>query len=573
MKVLLRDYLASLRERAELDVILPDLLSEKGFEVFSRPQVGTVQHGVDIGAVGPDKDGVRSVYLLSVKRGDLTLSEWDGGANQALRPSLNQILDAYPSRLPPEYAGLPIVICLCFGGEIADNVRTAVKGYIDDNTRPGRRFEIWNGDKIAGLLLDGILREDIFPKPLRSDLRKALAMLDEPTVAYNHYARLADRLGEAAKAGPAAAVTAARQLNIATWMIFVWARDLGNLEAAYRTSELGILHAWELLKPTIEATGKDKEALDRVLMQMINLHLGVAKDLLKDKIAPASRDRDALASAVHTRTSTDVNLALFDTVGRAAMASLWMHWLGQRADWAAAGQDFTEGRRFYADLAMAIVESNGCLGLPIADEQAIDVALVLLAALGSEQDPNRISNWIETMVDRLVFAMRMRRLYPGASSDYRDWLDPPADDEGFKRATVGSTLIPLLAAWAAALMLPRARARLAALRKDVLSGTTMQMWLPDPDSETHHYLNTDEHGHALLDLPIQAEGTALIETIREACDGHPELDGMSAMRTNCWPIVLLASRHWRRPMPPQFYIGSMTAPAESEVVSPERQTT
>ncbi|HCW50210.1 MAG TPA: hypothetical protein DGP25_09655 [Brevundimonas sp.] len=561
MKVLLRDYLASLRERTELDVILPDLLSEKGFEVFARPQVGTVQHGVDIGAVGLDQNGVRSVFLLSVKRGDLTLSEWDGAANQALRPSLNQILDAYPSRLPPEYAALPIIICLCFGGEIADNVRTSVKGYIEDNTRPGRRFEIWNGDKIAGLLLDGLLREDIFPKALRSDLRKALAMLDEPAVAYDHYARLADRLALNAKTSSSAAVTAARQLNIANWMIYVWARDLENLEAAYRTSELGVLHAWELLKPTIEAKGKDKEALDRSLMQMINLHLSVARDLLKDKIAPASRSRDALASAVRTRTSTDINLALFDIVGRAGMASLWMHWLGQRTDWAATGQDFNEDCRLYADLAMDIVESNGCLGLPIADQQAIDVALVLLAALGSEQNPDRISDWIETMVDRLVFAMRMRRLYPGAGSDYRDWIDPPSDDERFRRATVGSTLIPLLAAWASALSLPRARARLAALRRDILAHTTMQMWLPDADSETHHYLDSEEHGHALLDLPIEAKGAALLETIREACDSHPELDGMSAMRTNCWPIVLLASRHWRRPMPPQFYIGSM-APAD-----------
>lgn len=567
MKVLLRDYLASLRERAELDVILPDLLSERGFDVFSRPQVGTVQYGVDIGAVGPDKDGVVSVHLLSVKRGDLTQSEWNGNANQALRPSLDQIIDAYPSRLPPEHKHLPIVICLVFGGDMADHVRTSVAGYIDANTRPGRRFEIWNGDKIAGMLLDGILREDIFPKPLRSDLRKALAMLDDPTVAYGHYARLAERLAEAAKSGPAGAVTAARQLSLATWIVFVWARDLGNLEAAYTASELGVLHAWELAKSHIDGFGREKDALDQVLLQMINLHLTVAKDLLKDRIAPASGDRDALASAVRTRTSADVNLALFEIVGRAAMTSLWMHWLGKRPE-LTSGQNFDEARRFYAGLAMDIVESNGCLGLPIADQQAIDVALVFMATLGSELDPSRLAAWIETMVERLVFAMRMRRLYPGASSDYRDWLDPPADDEGFKRATVGSTLIPLLAIWAAALDLPRARARLATLRKDVLPDTTMQMWLPDKDSETCHYLNTREHGHALMDLPIDPAGRALIETVFEACASHPELDAMSAMKTGFWPIVLVASRHWRRPMPPHFYIGSMVDPATVDEPSP-----
>lgn len=96
----------------------------------------------------------------------------------------------------------------------------------------------------------------------------------------------------------------------------------------------------------------------------------------------------------------------------------------------------------------------------------------------SEQALDRISDWIETMVDRLVFAMRMRQLHPGAGSDYRDWMDPPSDDDDLGAPPSAAPLIPLLAAWASALSLPRARARLAKLRKNVLAHTTMQMWLP-----------------------------------------------------------------------------------------------
>ena len=53
MKLIFSEYLASLKERGELDVIMPDLLSEIGFTVFSKPAVGTKQHGVDVAAVGP----------------------------------------------------------------------------------------------------------------------------------------------------------------------------------------------------------------------------------------------------------------------------------------------------------------------------------------------------------------------------------------------------------------------------------------------------------------------------------------------------------------------------------------
>src|SRR5258706_14296587 len=102
MKLLIRDYLASLRERQELDAILPDLLSELGFHVYSRPGIGTTQRGVDIAAVGND-NGVKKVFLFSVKAGDLSRKEWNGGS-QALRQSVEEILELYiPERIPAEY--------------------------------------------------------------------------------------------------------------------------------------------------------------------------------------------------------------------------------------------------------------------------------------------------------------------------------------------------------------------------------------------------------------------------------------------------------------------------------------
>lgn len=117
MKLILKQYLASLKERDELDALLPDLLSEMGLNIFSSPQRGTSQRGVDVAAAGDMGDGVDKVYLFSIKAGDLTRKEWDGNSEQSLRPSLNEIKDAYiPSRLPVEHKNKPIVICICFGG-------------------------------------------------------------------------------------------------------------------------------------------------------------------------------------------------------------------------------------------------------------------------------------------------------------------------------------------------------------------------------------------------------------------------------------------------------------------------
>src|SRR5262245_52470170 len=124
MKLLIKQYLASLRERGELDAVLPDLLSESGFHVYSRPQRGTTQNGVDIAAYGRDEDGVDKVFLFSVKAGDLTRRDWNDGSPQSLRSSLDAIRDAYiPNRIPVEYAERKIVICLCFGGELQEQLQ------------------------------------------------------------------------------------------------------------------------------------------------------------------------------------------------------------------------------------------------------------------------------------------------------------------------------------------------------------------------------------------------------------------------------------------------------------------
>ncbi|MEX2940755.1 hypothetical protein [Serratia fonticola] len=194
MKLIFRQYLASLRERNELDVVLPDLLSELGFTVISRPTVGTRQYGVDVAAVGKNNNGKRKLYLFSIKQGDLTRADWDGNP-QALRSSINDIIDVYiPTRVAQAYEKLDIVICLCFGGDIHEAVRDNVTLFTKSLTTSRISFEEWNGDYLAGLLSEGILREQLIGKELRTSFQKAVAMVDEPEISFYHFSTLIKKL-------------------------------------------------------------------------------------------------------------------------------------------------------------------------------------------------------------------------------------------------------------------------------------------------------------------------------------------------------------------------------------------
>jgi len=568
MKLLFRQYLASLRERDELDAILPDLLSELGYTVYSRPQRGTAQAGVDIAAVGKDDDGVRKLFLFSVKQGDLTRQSWDG-TPQALRSSLNEILDIYiPTKIPKRYQKLKIVICLVVGGDIQEQVRGTVTGFIRRNSNKRISFDEWNGDRLAGLLQQGILREKIMPKALRSHFQKAVAMVDEPDIAVQHFGRLLYELSKDV-ATDAARVRVARQLYIGLWVLFVWARDADNVEAPYQASELVLLTLWNLLRPLIGKTSiAANKAITLTLHATIQLHLAIASELLEKKVLPHVGVRDGISIAVRTRTHVDVNLKLFDLLGRIALTGLWVHWLVEHDPDPARKAVAQEQVARLATMGYQLIDNNRALFLPLQDQQAIEIALflVLVGALNGNKDDARA--WLQEMTQRLSLTVQTHGHYPCVFTDYRELVAHPRErtDEYRKEATSGSILIPLLAAFLAALKDMASLETLVALKEKELSHCTLQLWMPDNTSEAGLYIGTHDHGIALCDLPLSASGVELLKTVREACEGSKDFDALTAITTGHWPMVLTACRHYRLPVPPQFWInmvdpdGAPTAP-------------
>ena len=331
MKALIRDYLGSLRERGELDAILPDLLSELGFTVISRPQRGTTQRGVDIAAISAGDEAIRKLYLFCVKPGDLTRQDWNG-TDQAVRPSIDEIFDAYlPNRVPKAYRDLPVVICLAIGGVIKEQVLELWAGYTTQKSTDTVSFDCWNGDKLADLLLLGILREELLPKELRSSFQKAVAMVDTPEVSFSHFAQLTAQLRKSGQKSFKARVRAARQINICLWILYVWARDIGNIDAPYRASELALLTVWELIKPLIGRRGSEAKQMTQALAHVIDLHIYILKQYIDEKIAPHAGIEHGMTMAVGSSEAIDISLAMFELLGRLSMLGIWISWLADRA--------------------------------------------------------------------------------------------------------------------------------------------------------------------------------------------------------------------------------------------------
>lgn len=564
MRLMIREYLASLRERGELDAILPDLLTEMGYRVFSRPSIGTRQHGVDIGAVCRDSDGHDKVFLFSVKAGNLTRQDWNVG-QQALKPSLDEILHVYlRARLPIEHAHLPIVICLTFGGGIDESVRSDVEGYIDSNSDDRISFQQWNGDHIAALIDEGPMREGLMSGDLRGHLRKAVAMVEEPDVAMSHFGQLIRVLTDEAKPTSANRLRRVRQMTLSLWIMFGWAREAENVEAPYRASEMVLLHAWQLLKGDLGKSTQAGEAAGLAINALVELHHAIWDELYGKAILPHADTQHGVSSSIRTMSAVDVNLKLFEMVGRIALRGLWLVWMAN--DFAKVPQPVPDGQRAEVidELAyqlVALIGNNPALLTPIADWQAIDIGLAITFLACRKPFHDAIGQWADSISDKAWFAFRTHGPYPTRHLSYWYLVSHPASssDEYRQEATEGSVLYPMLAFWAEALGRSDVIDRLVDFKADDLPYCNFQMFFLDQDSEAQLYLGDDRHGSVLCDVSPAKGETKTIAMARRECDAITDYERLSTVELGHWPILLTACRSHRLPVPAQLWLDIVDA--------------
>jgi hypothetical protein len=557
MKLIIKQYLSSLKERKELDAVLPDLLSQMGLNVFSRPRIGTRQDGVDVAAVGSINGETEKIYLLSIKAGNLNRQSWNGGTLQSLRPSLDEIFDAYiPNRLPNEHRDKQVVICLCFGGDIHEEVRPQVKGYIERHTTDSITFEEWNGDKIASLILDYFLREDLLPPDCRSQLRKSLALIDEPTASFKYFKHLASTLLEAAQSTDMVEkhITFMRQINICLWILFSWARDSDNLESVYLSSEQTLLYAWEIKKMYRGKNTKGSCKIEEVFQAILSTYFQITSQYL-EKISPLTRERHVFSVGVKSGSYLDINLKLFDVLGRLAISASWILWSIGVTNF--DDTSFIEKKWSELDDCIAVIKqlitNNPILFSPIMDSQFIDIALISLVLLSDNRFHVDIQGWLLGMTDRMLCAYNLRRFYPCARESYSDLLEHPNDSDPryFQEVTSASVLLPMLALISSLINNKKAYQNIRTIQQEYLPHSNFQFWYVDESSEAHFYTgeNVRNTGGVVSHFNLEDTMESFLQKSFSECSHSPHFERLSAIEAEFWPILLVACRHYRIPIP------------------------
>lgn len=556
MKLILKQYLASLKERAELDAVLPDLLSCMGLNVFISPTRGVKEYGVDIAAVGRINGEEEKVYLFSVKSGNLTRETWNGNADQALRPSLDEIQDSFiPSRLPPEHRGKKIVICLCFGGDVNSGIRQEVTGYEQRNTKDNISFEEWNGDKLSEFIQQYLLKEELLPSSSQALLRKSLALLEEPESSSKHFSLLIDKVLSNATDTDSIASSITR-VNVCLWVLFSWCREGGNLEAAYLSSERALLLAWDKVKDSY--TGNNK--LSKTFNSIFETYQQITDCYVEQCVIPYVEFKHALSHAVYSPCPIDVNIKLFDVLGRLSVKG---HWIldslskSYEENPPINGDDNEEQASLNFRLSEIqktinlLVVNNPILLSPYKDSQAIDIALALTLLSNNSELDEFVKFWLSEIINRSIFSFGSDGMYPTVHESYENLLEHRKKDKADKsykeKATEASILYPLLAVFCSLYKLDSIGQELEKFATDNLAHCTLQYWYPNQYSEQSMYSNSDMHGSASTNFPMN--GKLAIGHVVQECDNTDSFKKMSAVTKKKAPLVLTACRCYRYPVP------------------------
>ena len=94
------------------------------------------------------------------------------------------------------------------------------------------------------------------------------------------------------------------------------------------------------------------------------------------RLLPFVGRQHALSLAVNSGEPTDVNLKMFEILGRLALTGHWMMWLG-RLGGRELNDDQYSGLRAHVNSGLQMIVNNPCLYSPLMDDQAIELAMFL----------------------------------------------------------------------------------------------------------------------------------------------------------------------------------------------------
>lgn len=550
MKLIIKEYLSLLKESKELDSLIPELLLAMGHEVISRAKIGVRQYGVDVASVGIDEDGIKKVFLFTIKEGHLGRNDWNGGSSQAVKPSLDEILDDYiPTHLEEDYSKLVKKVVVATSGDLQQNVQLNWSNYTKKHSKENEiEFDFWGGDKLSLFVEKFIFNEHIIPQNLRSKFRKALALIGDTDYDLRDYYQFLDEIlfkNELEKESDKKILKALRLVYLSLNIVVYWSQSENNLKHGLLATERTLLNIYEFLyKNKFMKKQNFKEILDKVYEKNFQTIENYCK-----KIYPLIEVENGLSFRGHDFLQE--SLILFEQLGILALYGN-LYYLSAYTN----EKDFDDIKyqEINAHLKVMIRNHKGLYN-PVYDEHIIDISLALYF-LELWDEIEFIDEWIYNLISHIEFAYYQGNYFPIDTNSFEDLVECNLGEKKEKKEyIITSTLIPTLAFWCVKLGLIENYKYLYKVSQNIYKDTTLQIWFADNKLENYVYKTSAsfESGYVFAPLKIYKN----ISKMGTSIDKLGKSEHLINLENKEMPILyFISSRYFRMPVLPHILINN-----------------
>lgn len=532
IELILEEYLSSLKEKDELDILFPDLLKLEGYKVKSIPKTGERQYGVDLLA---EKNG--EVFLYVIKQGNLTRDTWNSNKN-SVRQSIQEIFDVYfNSMLDNYYKEFHKNIVFVTNGIIADAVRPNWEGYKKQNES--------EDISISSILLPDLIKiikkhgfnEHLFNKDKRSELRKCLYYLDEPDYKLIFFENIIDQYFQE--------ITNAKNetqknrlfssLHMMIGMVNYNAIEKKRYRISVEFSEYIFISMWKYIE-------KEKGFEDEKLISWLNNFVGIYVHS-NEKFVNNLKKISEIRGGIPSYNPVEYRLLCFDILGKLSAYGVFL-----------ARNDNVEHLKLkystkdVMDLLVNLMNNNYGFYYPVYDNDGIEISLFLYFSL-LERKKAIVERYLEEYVSH-IFANIGRKKYPILERQYSLAMEVEFGELDYSERYSASFLFGVIYEWA--ILIERDDIYNTILNIGFLNDVTIQNWnaLSEEESGLYNKDKVHSQGYAFsLNDCEPDKGKKLI--LEESALN--DFENFSFIRYSFPIIGLLISKKYRVPVIPSYW--------------------
>ncbi|WP_147677771.1 hypothetical protein [Algibacter pacificus] len=488
MRFLLSEYINLLKEDKELDTLLTDLLVGMKFTTISKPMKGR-QFGVDISAVGIDpEDGIKKVFLLAVKQGNLTRTTWDGNIN-AIRSTLNQIKDTYiPISLTTNLKKLPIKIIVSTNGVRNQNVLSDWTQYVEQNTTDTIEYDFWGTGEISAMLDDYLANEKLFPQEYQSLLRKSLVFLELPDYDLQHFYALIQQILEKQPKQKRQILKKLRLVRLCLNIIYKWSQENNNLKPSIFASERCLLLFWHFIQ---EGNHLEKSYVREEFYKIHSLKRTIGVNYF-NKVVEHYKVEHSIYK--YSRNSLEYSLNVWEEIGIIAIIGLTeiqefrIHYREGNEEQA---QTYYQSALSISNGLCLFIQNNPPSKYPEYDVHSIEIALALnLMNFTRNFDPAK--KWISEMTLGFNNNYKLNKFFPLFRKSYEKLVDIHNGEE--ECDVQSSMIIPILAEYALVFNDEDLYKFVRKISTELFTDLNLQIWFPLKEMENKICIQDYSHG-------------------------------------------------------------------------------